>query len=52
MSLTPTIREVHQALESLPSHDGDELQRMQVAATVRSFAVALRQSIGRARSRS
>ncbi|MBM4110239.1 MAG: hypothetical protein FJ254_02625 [Phycisphaerae bacterium] len=48
MSLTPTIREVHQALESLPSHDGDELQRMQVAATVRSFAVALRQSIGRA----
>ena len=48
MSLTPTIREVQQALDALPLHDGDDLQRMQVAATVRSFAVALRQSIGRA----
>jgi hypothetical protein len=48
MSLTPSIREVHQALDSLPPHDGDDLQRMQVAATVRSFSVALRQSIGRA----
>lgn len=48
MSLTPTIREVQQALDSMPTHDGDALQRMQVAATVRSFAAALRQSIGRA----
>jgi hypothetical protein len=48
MSLTPTIREVQQALESLPPHDGDDLQRMQSAATVRSFALALRQSITRA----
>jgi hypothetical protein len=48
MSLTPTIREVQQALESLASRDDDELQRMQVAATARGFAAALRQSIGRA----
>ena len=48
MSLTPTLREVQQALDALPSHDGDDLQRMQVAATVRAFAMALRQSIGRA----
>jgi len=48
MSLTPTIREVQQVLDALSPHDGDDLQRMQIAATVRSFAVALRQSIGRA----
>lgn len=51
MSLSPTIRDVQQALETLSAQDaGDHFQRQQVTATVRAFALARRQAINRAMS--